>query len=123
MKAELSLLRIYLIAGDRMEGRAASETILETARTLDAALAFVQPGIAGFGRHGLEVNLLLLEIRPERMPLTVQVLAPEAILTALLENLQARGLPDREVVLESAITDLGLGEPAENPWNGAGRPV
>ena len=104
MNAELSLLRIYLIAGDRMEGRAASETILEAARTLDAALAFVQPGIAGFGRHGLEVDLLLLEIRPERMPVTVQVLASEAILTVLMANLQERGLPDREVVLEQPIS-------------------
>lgn len=106
MNAELSLLRIYLIAGDRMEGRAASETILEAARTVNATLAVAQPGIAGFGRHGLEVDLLSLEIRPERMPLTVQVLAPEDTLAALLENLQARGLPDREVVLEQPISVL-----------------
>jgi len=102
--AELVLLRIYLIAGDRMEGRAASETIIEAARALDATLAFVHPGIAGVGRHGLEVDLLLLEIRPERMPLTVQVLAPEDTLAALLKNLQERGLPDREVVLEQPIS-------------------
>jgi len=104
MNTELSLLRIYLIAGDRMEGRAASETIIEAARTWNAALTFVQPGIAGFGRHGLEVDLLLLEIRPERMPLTVQVLGPEDTLTALLENLQERSLPDREVVLEQPVS-------------------
>jgi len=103
VNAELSLLRIYLIAGDRMESRAASETIIEAARTLNATLAFVQRGIAGFGRHCLEVDLLLLEIRPERMPLTVRVLAPQDTLAALLENLQERGLPDREVVLEQPI--------------------
>ena len=103
MSADLSLLRIYLIAGDRIESRPASETIIEAARTLVATLAFVQPGIAGFGRHGLEVDLLLLEIRPERMPITVQVLAAETTLLALLENLQERGLPDREVVLEQPI--------------------
>ena len=104
MTAELSLLRIYLIAGDRMEGRGAFEAIIEAARTLNVTLAFVQPGIAGFGRHGLEVDLLLLEIRPERTPLTVQVLGPEDTLTALLENLQERGLPDREVVLEQPVS-------------------
>ncbi|MGI8747978.1 MAG: DUF190 domain-containing protein [Deinococcus sp.] len=104
MNAELSLLRIYLIAGDRIEGRPASETILEAARTLNAAMAFARPGIAGFGRHGLEVDLLLLEIRPERMPITAQILAPEVTLLDLLKNLKERGLPDREVVVEHPIS-------------------
>lgn len=104
MNAELSLLRIYLIAGDHLEGRPASEAILEAAHTLNATLACAMPGIAGFGRHGLEVDQLLLESRPERMPIVVQVLAAESTLSALLEHLQERGLPDRETVLEWSVS-------------------
>ncbi|MGY2895883.1 DUF190 domain-containing protein [Deinococcus sp. UYEF24] len=100
MNAGLSLLRIYLIAGDHMEGRVAAEAIIEAARTLNATLASTQPGIFGFGRHGLEVDLLLLKIGPEQTLLTVQVLGPEDTLEALLENLRERRLPDREAVPE-----------------------
>ncbi|GHF63681.1 PII-like signaling protein [Deinococcus metalli] len=103
MTATLAVLRIYLLVGDRMEGRPASETILEVARTLNALRASSRPGIAGFGRHGVVVDLLLLEVKPDRMPVTVQVLAPLTTLQALLSNLQARGLPDREVVLERPV--------------------
>lgn len=70
MNAELSWMRISLIAGDRIESRPASETIIEAAHTLNATLGFARPGIAGFGRHGLEVELLLLETRLERLPTT-----------------------------------------------------
>lgn len=97
------VLRIYLIAQDRMEGRPAAEVIVEAARTLQATFALARPGVAGFGRHGLEVDLLVLETRPGRMPITVQVLAPEGVLLDLLANLKGRGLPGREVVLEPSV--------------------
>lgn len=98
-----SILRFYLIAQDRMEGRPAAEVIVDAARTLGATFALVRPGIAGFGRHGVEVDLLTLETRPGRMPITVQVMAPEGILFDLLANLRGRGLPGRAVVLEPGV--------------------
>jgi PII-like signaling protein len=101
--AGVSLLRLYLLAGDRMEGRPASGIILEAARALDAQAAWARTGIAGFGRHGLEVDLIALELRPDRLPVTVHVLAPAATLLQLLATLQARGLPNREVVLEPPL--------------------
>jgi len=51
---------------------------------------------ASLGRHGLEVDLL--EVRPERMPLT-----------ALLENSEGRGLPGRERRIYGDLDDRGIG--------------
>lgn len=106
MSAELSALRVYLIAGDRMDGRPAAEVLLQAADSLGASLAFARTGVAGFGRHGLEVDLLLLESMPERMPITVQILGAESTLLDLLETMQARGLPNRTVVLEAGVALL-----------------
>lgn len=108
LPVQQSILRFYLIAQDRMEGRPAAEVIVDAARTLGATFALARPGIAGLGRHGDEVDLLTLETRPGRMPITVQVMAPETALLELLVNLLGRGLPDREVVIESHVRVMSL---------------
>ncbi|MGI8748794.1 MAG: DUF190 domain-containing protein [Deinococcus sp.] len=99
-----AVLRLYVLAGDRLEGRPLARVVVDTARSLRLPWAFARPGIAGYGRHGLEVDLMLLETRPDRMPMTVQVSGSEAQLTSLLHQLQERGFPDRTVVLEPVET-------------------
>lgn len=95
-----AVLRLYVLAGDRLGGQPLARAIVDTAKSLHLPWAFSRPGIAGYGRHGLEVDLMLLEIRPDRMPITVQVFGAEEQLTSLLLQLQERQMPDRTVVLE-----------------------
>jgi len=68
-----SLLRVYTLAGDRVEGVSLAEALVAAARRLGLRGATVLPALAGFGRHGVDVPLSISLYRPERQPLVVEL--------------------------------------------------
>lgn len=68
-----SLLRVYTLAGDKVGRVSLAEALVHAARERGLRGATVLPGLAGFGRHGLDVALSVLVYRPERQPLVVEL--------------------------------------------------
>jgi PII-like signaling protein len=75
-----SLLRVYTLAGDKVGKVSLAEALVRAARRNGLRGATVLPGLAGFGRHGLDLPLSVQLYRPERQPLVVEVVdAPERL--------------------------------------------
>lgn len=75
-----SLLRVYTLAGDKVGRGSLAEALVQAARRQGLRGATVLPGLAGFGRHGLDSQLSVVLYRPERQPLVVELVdAPERL--------------------------------------------
>lgn len=85
-----SLLRIYTLAGDKVGGASFAEALVRAARETGLRGATVLPGLAGFGRHGLDVPLSVLLYRPERQPLVVELVDDPVRLRRFVEEEVAR---------------------------------
>jgi uncharacterized protein len=75
-----SLLRVYTLAGDKVGRISLAEALVDAARRRGLRGATVLPGLAGFGRRGLDGPLSVVLYRPERQPLVVEVVdEPETL--------------------------------------------
>ncbi|GAA5534049.1 DUF190 domain-containing protein [Deinococcus aluminii] len=109
--AERSLLRLYTLAGDTLHGHPLADAVLEAARQAGLAGATVLRGTAGFGRHGFDTVLDVMEYRPERQPVVVEIVDRQERLESFIADLWARGLPARLMTLERAELVTGQAVP------------
>lgn len=85
-----SLLRVYTLAGDKVGSVSLAEALVAAARKRGLRGATVLPGLAGFGRHGMDVPLSVLLYRPERQPLVVELVDDPESLRRFLDEEVAR---------------------------------
>lgn len=88
--ADACLLRVYTLAGDTVQGASLAGALVAAARRRGLRGATVLPGLAGFGRHGLDVPLSVLLYRPERQPLVVEIVDEPETLRRFVEEEVAR---------------------------------
>lgn len=85
-----SLLRVYTLAGDKVGKVGLAEALVRAARERGLRGATVLPGLAGFGRHGLDPALSVALYRPERQPLVVELVDEPTRLRRFVEEDLAR---------------------------------
>lgn len=85
-----SLLRVYTLAGDKVGKLSLAEALVRAARSRGLRGATVLPGLAGFGRHGLDHALSVQLYRPERQPLVVEVVDDPERLARFVDEEVAR---------------------------------
>lgn len=86
----LVVLRTYALAGDMVKDEISVTTIIIVADARGSAVTVAQRGIAGFGRHGLEVDLTMMELRPDASLSWRLFSSTDDEPPTLLENLQKR---------------------------------
>jgi PII-like signaling protein len=106
LEGERSMLRVYLLDGDRFGRRPLADYLLEEARKAGLAGATVLRGTSGFGRHGFETILDVLEFRPQFQPVVIEMVDRRDRLEAFLRSSWTEDLPDRMVTLERAQVEL-----------------
>ena len=97
---EMSLLRIYALAGDRARGKSLSHSLVEAARAAGLKGATALPGLMGFGRHGFDTELMTLLYDPLRQPELIEIVDETERLEAFLPTVNDLNRAGRLVTLE-----------------------
>ncbi|ABF43978.1 protein of unknown function DUF190 (plasmid) [Deinococcus geothermalis DSM 11300] len=102
LHGEVCVLRFYTLAGDTWRGHPLADSVVEAAHRAGLAGATLLRGMVGFGRHGVDTFLSVLEVHADHQPVMVELVDRESRLLAFLADLLAEGLPDRLVTLGEA---------------------
>lgn len=102
LRGEVRVLRLYTLAGDTWRGHSLTDSVVEAAHRAGLAGATVLRGREGFGRHGFDSFLTVLEVQTDHQPVMVELVDDETRLLAFLSDLLSEGLPDRLVTLGDA---------------------
>ncbi|GAA5512423.1 hypothetical protein Dcar01_01137 [Deinococcus carri] len=102
LHGQVRVLRFYTLAGDRWGGQSLADSVVEAAHRAGLAGATVLRGMVGFGRHGVDTFLSVLEVHTDHQPVLVELVDSEPRLLAFLAELLEEGLPNRLVTLGDA---------------------